>query len=249
MITLGGPGENFLMGAADSEDGADVYERPQRRVVVPFFGLAIDAVTFSQWDAARAAGADLPNPKDQGWGRGDRPVINVSWEDAQAYCRWLNWRAGLTHGYRLPTEAEWEYACRAGTTTPFSFGETISINQVNCNGNATTDLSHVGWYRRKTVRVGAMPANQWGLRQMHGNVWEWVEDVHGSYSDAPNDASPAIHIENASLRVLRGGSWLGEPTLCRSACRFALATEDRNYDIGFRVARTLGRLPGLHPGS
>ena len=124
----------FLMGAPAEDEDSDENERPQREVSIPSFAIGRFAVTFAQWDAARAAGARLPDADDQGWGRGDRPVITVSWHDARAYCGWLNERLGLRGAYRLPTEAEWEYACRAGTETAFSFGATISADQANYNG-------------------------------------------------------------------------------------------------------------------
>lgn len=170
MVTI--PAGSFLMGApADEEDSRD-DERPQRVVTVPQpFALGRYAVTFAQWDAAIAAGAKLPKVPDQDWGREDRPVINVSWKQARMYCAWLNRRLGLKGAYRLPSEAEWEYACRAGTTTPFSFGETISPQHANYDANFTYGAGAKGEYRERTVPVGSLPANACGLHEMHGNVW------------------------------------------------------------------------------
>lgn len=239
MITL--PAGTFVMGAPKSEARSDDDERPQRQVTVPRFALGRCAVTFAQWDAAREAGAALHVPDDEGWGRGDRPVINVSWNDAQSYCAWLNERLGLTKeaGYRLPSEAEREYACRAGTTTPFSFGATISTDQVNYDGNYTYGAGRKGEYRARTVPVGSLPANPWGLHEMHGNVWEWCEDYFGPYPDRATDAAPLRH-DNATWRVLRGGSWVNDPGNLRSAYRGRFAPVGRFNYAGFRLARTPG---------
>ncbi|MCA3364397.1 MAG: formylglycine-generating enzyme family protein [Roseomonas sp.] len=230
MITL--PAGEFLMGAPEGEEGSKDRERPQRSVTVPRpFALGRTAVTFAMWDAAMAAGfvpwSGKP-PGDEGWGRDDRPVIYVSWYDAQYYCRWLNQRLGLPPGtYRLPSEFEWEYACRAGTTKPFSFGETISIKQANFDARATYGKGRKGEYRERTVPVGSLPANPWGLYEMHGNVWEWVE----------NDA---YFTSNSEHRVLRGGSWQDFLVDLRSAHRYWDASGGTLNAIGFRVARTLG---------
>lgn len=237
MVTL--PAGVFTMGRPEGEKGDD-DERPQREVTVPRpSALGRTAVTFAMWDLARAAGADLRDPTDYGWGRDQRPVIDVSWEDAQAYCAWLNARLGLRAGtYRLPSEAEWEYACRAGTVTPFSFGDTISPAQVNYAGNYTYGKGRKGVYRERTVPVGELPANAWGLHEMHGNVWEWVADADGPYPDQATDSGPLIHADS-SLRVLRGGSWGYDPRNCRSASRGRYQPKSRFNDLGFRLARTL----------
>ena len=247
MITL--PAGEFVIGAPEGEEGSQDSERPQRRVTVPRpFALGRTAVTFAMWDAAMAANFTPPSgtepPGDADWGRDDWPVINVSWDDAQAYCRWLNQRLGLPPGtYRLPSEAEWEYACRAGTTTPFSFGKTISTEQANYDGGNTYVRAKRGEYlglnvyRGRTVPVGSLPANPWGLHEMHGNVWEWVEDAYGPYSAQLTDASPLVQ---SNSRVLRGGSWLNDPQLLRSAHRVMDLPGLRNLNVGFRVARTLG---------
>jgi formylglycine-generating enzyme required for sulfatase activity len=230
MITL--PAGEFVMGAPEGEEGSEDDERPQRTVTIPHpFALGRTAVTFAMLDAAMAVGFVPPSGMlplaDQGWGRATRPVINVSWDDAQAYCSWLNERLGLGPGtYRLPSEAEWEYACRAGTVTAFSFGEMISPEQAN--------------YRsRLTVQVGSLPANPWGLCEMHGNVWEWVEDAYGSYPAHATDANPLVH-DDIFMHVLRGGSCFNTPRLLRSAFRYRSVPGDRFVSRGFRVARTLG---------
>jgi formylglycine-generating enzyme required for sulfatase activity len=195
------------------------------------------------WDEAVAAGFVPPGgaerPEDRGWGRDSRPVINISWHDAQAYCAWLNARLGLRAGtYRLPSEAEWEYACRAGTTTPFSFGETISTAQANYDGTFTYGAGRKGEFRGRTVPVGTLAANGWGLHEMHGNVWEWVEDALGPYPDHATDSLP-LDQGQVERRILRGGSWGSGPMFLRCADRFRHTPGDRNYDAGFRVARTL----------
>ena len=208
------------------------------------FALGRVAVSFAMWDAAVAAGFAPPErakrPDDVGWGRAQRPVINVSWDDAQAYCAWLNERLGLPSGtYRLPSEAEFEYACRAGTTEPFSFGETISAEQANYNATYVYGAGRQGEYRRRTVPVGSLPANPWGLHEMHGNVWEWVEDAYGPYPAGPTDSRPLVHA-NSRVRVLRGGSWINLPRLRRSASRVRLQPDSRSSNFGFRLARTPG---------
>ena len=238
MVTM--PAGHFTMGAPRTERDSDDDERPQREVTVPLFALGRYAVTFAQWDAARTDGAPLPDADDEGWEREDRPVINVSWHDAQTYCDWLNRRLGLQSGlYRLPSEAEWEYACRAGTTTPFNFGATISTDQANYDGNFTYGRGRKGLYREKTVPVGSLPANHWGLHEMHGNVDEWCEDAFGPYPARATGATPLQH-KDERWRVLRGGSWNNYPGVLRSAFRFRIAPELRNYNVGFRVARTPG---------
>jgi formylglycine-generating enzyme required for sulfatase activity len=159
------------------------------------------------------------------------PVETLSWDDCQAFLR----RAG--EGYRLPTEAEWEYACRAGTETPFSFGETISTDQANYNGNYTYGPGSKGVYREETVPVGSFPANAWGFHDMHGNVWEWCQDRYGEYpsGSVTDPTGPG----SGSHRVLRGGSWLDLPRLCRSANRSRGVPGSQGYNVGFRAARTL----------
>ncbi|MEM8920512.1 MAG: formylglycine-generating enzyme family protein, partial [Pseudomonadota bacterium] len=175
---------------------------------------------------------------DEGWGRGSRPVINVDWNDAQAYVRWLSRKTGKT--YRLLSEAEWEYSARAGTTTAYWWGDRASHDYANygkdqcCSGLASGRDEWVN-----TAPVGRFPANAFGLYDMHGNVWEWTQDCwNGSYSGAPTNGSAWIS-GDCSRRVLRGGSWYLYPRLLRSASRFRSTTSVPSYVVGFRVARTL----------
>ena len=171
------------------------------------------------------------------WGRGRRPVINVSWEDAQEYVRWLSRETG--EGYRLLSEAEWEYVARGGTRGPFHFGTTITPEEANYDGKYTYGTGRKGVYREKTVPVGSFPANGYGLHDVHGNVREWVEDCwHDDYRGAPADGSGWTRGGDCGRRVLRGGSWDGVPQSPRSAYRCRSTVGLRNDDAGFRVART-----------
>ncbi|MGO9484055.1 MAG: SUMF1/EgtB/PvdO family nonheme iron enzyme [Rhodomicrobium sp.] len=219
------PAGEFWMGSKDGE-GSD-SERPRHKVTIPRpFAVGRYAVTFDEWDAARAAGGVSHNPSDQGWGRGRRPVINVNWDDAQAYIKWLS--SKTAQPYRLLSEAEWEYCCRAGTETPYSFG------------GKESDLDRYAWYSAnsgsKTHPVGEKLPNEWGLHDMHGNVWEWCEDCwNGNYHNAPGDGS-AWTTPGGTYRVLRGGSWGNYPQVLRAAYRVSIYPDSRNYVYGFRVA-------------
>ncbi|HAH11184.1 MAG TPA: hypothetical protein DCL54_11865 [Alphaproteobacteria bacterium] len=233
------PAGTFLMGSPETERKRAQDEGPQRKVTIARpFAVGKYAVTFDEWDASAKEGGcpSNPNPSDEGWERGTRPVINVRWDDAQEYVTWLSKKTGKT--YRLLSEAEWEYACRAGTTTPFSFGETISTAQANYRGTATYGMGVEGEDRQKTMPVGSFPANAFGLHEMHGNVWEWVQDCYGLYTEAPSDGS-AAEKANGSNRVLRGGCWGNGPKALRSANRFGNSFGGRYSKFGFRVARTL----------
>ena len=233
------PGGTFTMGSPPDEEGRHDDEGPQHEVEVSRFALGRHEVTFAQYDACVAAGGCADRP-DNGWGRGERPVINVSWRDAQAYVAWLTEATGQP--YRLPSEAEWEFAARAGTTTPFSTGATISTSQANYDGNYTYGSGVAGEYRQQTLPVGSFDANPWGLLDMHGNVWEWVEDCwHDTYESAPTDGSAWLEANggDCSWRVLRGGSWYNFPRFLRSAIRYRNDTVIRSNNLGFRVARTL----------
>ena len=168
-------------------------------------------------------------PDDEGWGRGNRPVIHVSWEDAQLFLAWLNGKT--SGGYRLPSEAEWEYAVRAGSKTKYSWGDAIGSNRANCAGCGSR------WDNKKTAPVGSFPANAWGLHDMHGNVMEWVEDCwNDSYEGAPTDGSVWMDGE-CSRRVIRGGSWNSLPRFLRSALRYRYTRADRSNFWGFRLAQ------------
>jgi formylglycine-generating enzyme required for sulfatase activity len=160
-------------------------------------------------------------------------VEQVSWKEAMEFCRRLSVRTG--RNYTLPSESQWEYACRVGTTTAFSFGETLTPELANYNGNNTYVSGPKGVYRQKTAEVGSFPANGWGLHDMHGNVWEWCLDSwHGTYKGAPPDGS-AWTTDGGANRLLRGGSWDDFPRYCRSACRNVALPVDRYDGFGFRV--------------
>ncbi|WP_295390308.1 formylglycine-generating enzyme family protein [uncultured Thiodictyon sp.] len=236
------PAGSFSMGCQPDEQQCGDEERPAHRVQVAAFELGKYEVTFDEWDACQAAGGCSHRPSDAGWGRGQRPVINVSWSDAQQYVRWLSSQTGKA--YRLPSEAEWEYAARAGTTTAFSTGNCINTNLANCNGTGADDTGcgdNTGVYLGKTQTVGHYPANPWGLYDMHGNVVEWVQDCwHEGYTGAPQTGSEWRDACAASgRRVVRGGSWRDAPWLLHSALRNRDGASVRSPDAGFRVARTL----------
>ncbi|MFM7369573.1 MAG: formylglycine-generating enzyme family protein, partial [Sphaerospermopsis kisseleviana] len=162
-----------------------------------------------------------------------RPVENVSWNDAVKFCERLSQKTGKT--YRLPSEAQWEYACRAGTTTPFYFGESITPDLVNYNGNFPYGFAPKGLYRQQTTDVGTFPPNAFGLYDMHGNVWEWcLDDYKDSYNNASTDGS-AVTVSSGNTKLLRGGSWFSLARGCRSAIRNRYSRGGRNGYLGFRV--------------
>ena len=234
------PSGSFMMGSPGGEKGRGDNEGPRHCVRIGYrFAVGVYEVTFAEWDAcANAGGCGGYRPNDRGWGRGNRPVTDVSWEDAQSYVQWLSERTGQR--YRLLSESEWEFVARAGTTTPFHFGTTISTEQANYNGNYTYGGGRKGLYREKTVSVGSFSANGWGVHDVHGNVWEWVEDCwNDSYTGAPAEGS-AWERGDCSARVLRGGSWVSEPGNLRAANRGRSYPGLRSIsDVGFRIARTL----------
>ena len=233
------PSGSFMMGSPSSEAGRGADEGPVHRVTIAApFAVGVYEVTFSEWDACRRSGGCGHNPGDKGWGRGNRPVVNVSWNDAQAYIRWLSSRTGRE--YRLLSESEWEYAARGGTTGPFHFGSTISPEQANYDGNYTYGSGRKGRYRERTLPVGSFSPNAFGLHDVHGNVWEWVGDCwNGSYAGASSDGSAWTGSGDCGKRVLRGGSWGIIPGILRSANRYRYSAGNRVDDAGFRVARTL----------
>ncbi|MFM9939437.1 MAG: SUMF1/EgtB/PvdO family nonheme iron enzyme [Hyphomicrobiaceae bacterium] len=224
----GAPEGWFKPGSGKVEWFKDLDAGPEM-VVVPAkqpFAIGRFALTFAEWDAAQAhpdwkkqSGIAARKANDFGWGRNKQPAIDVSWEDAKAYCKWLS--AETSKAYRLPSEAEWEYCCRAGTTTEFWWGNEISTAQANYNGNHVFGNGAKGEYRQRTVPVDSFEASPWGLYQVHGNVWEWCEDG------------------DASSRVLRGGSWSSNPQGLRSAGRNNYLPGGRGNVFGFRLARTL----------
>ena len=234
------PAGSYLMGSPRSETERHRDEGPVHRVrLAQPFAVGVYEVTFAEWDACQRAGGCDRYPADQDWGRGRRPVINVSWEDARQYVAWLSSRTG--ERYRLLSEAEWEYAARAGTTTPFHTGETISAESANYNGELTYGPGASGVYRKQTVPVGSYPANAFGLHDVHGNVREWVEDCwHRNHEGAPNDGSARARAQ-CRWRVVRGGAWYDSPRMLRSAYRISNFIYNQSSKlIGFRVARTLG---------
>jgi formylglycine-generating enzyme required for sulfatase activity len=235
------PGGTFIMGSPENEEGYLSSESPQHQVTVPPFFMGKYPVTQKQWRAVAALGkVNIDLESDPSRFKGDNlPVDRVSWNDAQEFCARLSQMANKT--YRLPTEAEWEYACRGGTTTPFYCGETISTDLANYDGNYTYGQGQKGEYREKTTEVGKFPANPFGLYDMCGNVWEWCEDGwHENYINAPIDGSAWTSL--SSKRALRGGSWIYNPLLCRSAYRSSYARGNHAYDIGFRVVCVVGRI-------
>ncbi|MCI4665221.1 MAG: SUMF1/EgtB/PvdO family nonheme iron enzyme [Neomegalonema sp.] len=240
------PAGSFLMGSPETELERKKREGPQRRVAIKRFAIGKYEITFEQWDRCAAEGYCRSNPKpgDEGWGRGKRPVINVSWKDITGAGGFLDWLNSKVPGspYRLPSEAEWEYATRAGTTGPFSFTGKISADKANYYSQISYAGSPTGGYRKKTLPVGSFAANPWGLHDVHGNVWEWVQDCwHGSYRGAPTDGSAwmAVGKGDCSSAVLRGGSWNYNPDWLRSAVRSGYPRGDRGRYRGFRVARTI----------
>ena len=239
------PAGSFTMGSPASDADRNDDEGPQHRVTISqplavgkfevtrkeferFASVTHHRTEYSCWTVENREWKERSGRGywDPGYRQTDRdPVACVNWGDAQAYVAWLSRKTGKR--YRLLTEAEWEYAARAGTTSSFHFGKTISIDQAN-------------YYRRKTVPVGSFPSNGFGLHDMHGNAWEWVEDCwHDSYAGAPTDGSAWNTSGDCDLRIRRGGSFFNYPWILRSALRSWAATQLRSHYNGFRVARTL----------
>jgi formylglycine-generating enzyme required for sulfatase activity len=250
------PAGRFMMGSLESEEGRDESEGPQHEVTIAKpFAVGRTEVTFAEWDACVAAGACV-KAADNGMGRDDQPVINVSWDDAQQYVAWLARITGKE--YRLLSEAEWEYAARAGNLGPYGRLNMLRQESVHIEGQqqrsqerySFTDddeklqLDQFAWYDsnsgRKTHPVGKKAANAFGLHDMHGNVREWFEDPwHDNYKDAPLDGSPWVKDGDAGRRVVRGGSWNSYPRFLRAAYRGWNAIDIRYAYLGFRLARTL----------
>ena len=243
------PAGSFTMGSPANEKERWHNEGPQHSVRIgQAFAVGRFAVTFDEWDACVAdGGCEGYRPDDRGWGRGRRPVIYVSWEDAKTYLQWLSRKTG--HEYRLLSEAEREYVTRAGTTTPFWWGASITTDQANYNGNYTYNGGAEGEWRRKTLPVGSFEANPLGLFDVHGNVFEWVEDcLGGGYKGAPTDGSAWTTTTQcfSGWREFRGGSWVFPPRFLRAAARHGNIDAPifhtsgyRVIDVGFRVGRTL----------
>jgi formylglycine-generating enzyme required for sulfatase activity len=277
----------FRMGSAEGEEGGYSDEKPLHTVELASFFMGQTPITQAQWREV----AQWAERSGERWGRelnpepsyfqperkapdipygtfallegeastDQRPVERVSWEEAMEFCDRLSQRTGRS--YTLPSEAQWEYACRAGTSTPFAFGETLTPELANYDGNSTYANGPKGKVRKQTTPVGMFPANDWGLHDMHGNVWEWcLDDWHGSYEVVPQDGS-AWRIDETGLdpgkgegrrrmgresdgagketgagtRLLRGGSWFVPPGVCRSACRGRDAPVNADSVVGFRV--------------
>ena len=227
----------FTQGSPESEPASSSIERPQRQVSVPAFAMGQTAITFEQWDACVTDDGCTHIPDDAGWGRGERPVINVSWDDAQQYVAWLSTRTA--HDYRLPSESEMEYTTRAGTIGRFNTGDCISSSQANFNGNVPAQGCPAGIVRSQTVPVASFASNAFGLHDTHGNGAEWVQDCwNANYEGAPTDGS-AWMSGDCSRAMLRGGSWFNGGNELRSATRFLNDRSTRNNHIGFRVARSI----------
>jgi formylglycine-generating enzyme required for sulfatase activity len=220
------PAGEFMMGARGGEEGAEENEYPQHLVRLSAFFMSKYPVTQEQYRAIMGSNsAYFQSDK--------RPVERVNWHQAKEFCQKLSGKTGKS--FNLPSEAQWEYACRAGTTTPFYFGETITTDLANYNGDYTYGDALTGQYREQTSNVGIFPPNAFGLCDMHGNVWEWCEDTwHGNYDGAPDDGRAWID-RNNYRHVLRGGSWYVNPEYCRAASRVWLVDDDVPSDYGFRI--------------
>jgi formylglycine-generating enzyme required for sulfatase activity len=217
------PAGSFYMGNPGIK-GDSYKDAPRHQVTLSAFKMSKYEVTFNQYDLfCDATGRKKPN--DHGWGRGNRPVIFITWDDAVAFARWV--------GARLPTEAEWEYACKAGTSTPFNTGSNLTTEQANYNGTLPYKDNAAGENRKKTLPVGSFEPNAWGLYDMHGNVREYCSDWYGAYSTSPqtNPKGPST----GAFRVTRGGSWDWPAGHCRSAYRSMDNPITPVHCVGFRL--------------
>ncbi len=224
------PGGSFMMGSPDTEVGRDTNEGPLHQVTLQPFYMSKYPITQKQYEEIMGT-----NPSNF---KGDNlPVEKVNWNEATNFCTQLSARTEGT--YRLPSESEWEYACRAGTTTPYYFGESITTELANYNGSSETPA---GENRAKTTEVGIFPSNAFGLYDMHGNLWEWCQDDgdDSSYVGAPDDGSPRGN-GASNLKVIRGGSWYHDAEFCRSANRGRIFANTQTNYVGFRVVY----MPGL----
>lgn len=226
------PGGTFMMGSPEGEAERQDHESPQHQVTVPKFFMGKYAVTQAQYQEIMGS-----NPSYFTNFKGEkRPVEQVSWDEAVEFCKKLSQKTGKT--YRLPSEAEWEYACRAGTTTPFYFGKTITTDLVNYHGNYPYPYGSApkGEYRQRTIDVGKFPPNSFGLYDMHGNVYEWCQDVYSdNYQGAPKNGSAWLTGKDNEMKLLRGGGWFDLARHCRSADRYSFGHAARRYYVGFRV--------------
>jgi formylglycine-generating enzyme required for sulfatase activity len=231
MVVL--PAGSFVMGSPPTDPARKPSEGPQRTVTIATpFAVSKFEVTFAQWDACAANGPCNRQVSDGGFGRGQQPVVNVTWSDAERYVAWLSAITGKS--YRLLSEAEYEYAARGGTTTTYPWGDTIGTNNANCAGCGSQ------WDGRQPAPVGSFSANPFGLYDMIGNVWEWTADcAHATYDGAPQDGSSWVDNNGCTSRVARGGSWNVVPASLRSADRLLITAGSLYFNLGFRVARTL----------
>ena len=241
------PGGAFKMGSPETERGREEDEGPQHDVKIERFAMGVKEVTFREWDACvREGGCSDYKPDDNGWGRDDHPVICVSWHDAQTYLSWLSEKTVAQ--YRLPSEAEWEYAARGGTTTAWywdegELGQCRYANGGRCrHKNGCEDaVPCPDGHDEKTAPVGLYTPNAFGLYDILGNVWEWVDDCwHEDYAGAPNKGSAWYSGGDCGWKVVRGGSWVLNPSYSRSANRRRTEVGRRDINLGFRVAKTLG---------
>jgi formylglycine-generating enzyme required for sulfatase activity len=249
-------GGTFDMGSPDKEIDRSTSESPQHSVTVPSFFMSEFLVAQAHWwaiaDTMPQVNIPLQKSPSELTLKGEdqiiHPVTDVNWFEAVEFCKRLSQRSGRR--YRLPTEAEWEYACRAGSTTPFHCGETITTDLANYRG---TDHQELNWsgaygrgtngiYREQTTPVDTFPPNAFGLYDMHGNVWEWCLDHwHSNYQGAPTDGSAWLSDDKNASRLLRGGSWVNGPRYCRSATRNRNTPDYRYSDFGFRVVCEIPR--------
>lgn len=221
------PSGSFVMGSPKKEiDRGNTNDETQHTVHLSAFRMSKYEVTFEQYDAF-CDSTGRKKPDDEGWGRGNRPVINVSWDDANAFALWM--------GCRLPTEAEWEYACRAGTTTPFNTGKCISTDDANYCGDYPYKGCRKGQFRGSTMPVGSFPPNAWGLYDMHGNVMEWCSNWYAEYPVWEETVSNPQGPAKGWGRVYRGGCWGSRAKMCRSAIRSYGVPERRVSSRGFRI--------------
>jgi formylglycine-generating enzyme required for sulfatase activity len=219
------PSGTFQMGSSRNNGSPD--EQPQHFVTIKSFMMGKHLITQAQWKAVMEK---LPPCRFKG---DDLPVERASWENAAKFCQRLSKRTGRE--YRLPAETQWEYACRAGTGTPFNFGETLTVEVANFNGEHIFGEEPRGFYRHVTNEAGTFPANAFGLYDMHGNLWEWCEDNWlDDYSSSPRDHSSYQNVKSL-YRVVRGGSWHEPPRLCRSASRLRVLQSEADEFMGFRV--------------
>lgn len=226
MVTL--PPGIFIMGSPKGDD----KERPAHPVRVrKSFAIGKFEITFDEWSACVREKACQVDPDDHGWGKGRRPVINLDFPTIKQYTAWLSKKT--KHVYRLPSESEWEYAARSGSTTDYPWGDTMEPGRANCRDCGTE------WSAKGSAPVGSFAPNGFGLYDLNGNVWEWVEDCwNPDHTNAPGDTRPRLTGECA-FRVVRGGSWYYFRKLARNSYRVKWVVEDKSYNVGFRVVREL----------